>query len=266
MDARTEQRDGPSLFVGIELEVNEIVNCRNRVNDACAAMRVGMTDRYEAAVKQAADEIAQAAAQMSRALVTLNSTAERERVARWAAQAPTGTRVEFKQAKRTLDQNSLMWARLTDVAAQKEHAGRKYTPDQWKVIFLHAIGQEVQFIPSLDGATFIPWGQRSSDLSKDEMSQLIDFIGAWGAENGVTFHEPSAQAPNSSSGPASPAPQPDTKPAPEEVDAKPASDGAGRPQSSAGKNTTPAAEERQATEPAHPAPQSDSAGLPGGAA
>jgi hypothetical protein len=60
-----EQRDGPSLFVGIELEVNEIIICRNRVNAACATMREGIEKRYEAAVKQATDEIAQAAAQMS---------------------------------------------------------------------------------------------------------------------------------------------------------------------------------------------------------
>jgi hypothetical protein len=127
---------------------------------------------------------------MSRALVTIHSTADRERIGHWATKAPTGTRVEFKAAQRTLPQNDRMWAMLTDVSTQKEHCGRKYTPDQWKVIFMHACGQEVQFIPSLDNKTFIPWGQRSSDLGKDEMSELIDFIAAWGAENNVRFNDP----------------------------------------------------------------------------
>jgi hypothetical protein len=54
---------------------------------------------------------------------------------------------------------------------------------------MHACGREVQFIPSLDNATFIPWGQSSSDLSKAEMTELIEFIGMWGAENGVVFHD-----------------------------------------------------------------------------
>jgi hypothetical protein len=81
---------------------------------------------------------------------------------------------------------------LTDVATQKEHVGRKYAPDQWKVLFMHACGREVQFIPSLDNATFIPWGQSSSDLSKAEMTELIEFIHAWGAEHGVVFHDPEA--------------------------------------------------------------------------
>ena len=62
-------------------------------------------------------------------------------------------------------------------------------PRQRKVLFMHACGREVQFIPSLDNKTFIPWGQSSSDLSKEEMTSLIDFMHVWGAENGVVFHD-----------------------------------------------------------------------------
>jgi len=91
--------------------------------------------------------------------------------------------------KRSLPQNDRMWAMLTDIAAQKDHMGRKYPPDGWKLIFMAAIGREIQFIPSLDGRAFIPWGQSSSDLSKQEMTDLIDFMAAWGAESGVTFHD-----------------------------------------------------------------------------
>lgn len=126
---------------------------------------------------------------MARALLTMRELADREKAARWAMVAPAGTRVEFKKPKRTIPQNDRMWAMLTDIASQKEHAGRKYTPDQWKVLFMHACGREVQFIPALDNSTFIPWGQSSSDLSKEEMTALIEFMFAWGAENSVTFHD-----------------------------------------------------------------------------
>jgi NinB protein len=131
---------------------------------------------------------------MSRALIVVGGTGDRERAAKWAQKAPAGTRIEFKAPRRSLPQNDRMWAMLTDVAAQKEHCGRKYTPDQWKVLFMHACGREVQFLPSLDGSTFIPWGQSSSDLSRQEMSELIDCIAAWGAENGVAFHDPQEDA------------------------------------------------------------------------
>lgn len=126
---------------------------------------------------------------MSRHLIPINSTADRARVARYVAQAPFGTRVEFKASKRSLPQNDRMWAMLTDIAAQKEHAGRKYTPDIWKVLFMSACGREVQFAPTLDGTAFLPLGYRSSDLTKQEMSDLIEFMLAWGSENGVTFHD-----------------------------------------------------------------------------
>ena len=126
---------------------------------------------------------------MSRALIVLNTPEARKTATTWIAKAPDGSRVEFKAPKRTLPQNDLMWAALTDVASQKTHYGNKYTPDEWKVIFLHAIGREVKFIPALEGAAFIPWGQSSSDLSVKEMVDLLDFIFAWGAQNGVKFRE-----------------------------------------------------------------------------
>jgi hypothetical protein len=127
---------------------------------------------------------------MGRAMIVVRSEQDRQKAARWCGKAPGGTRIEFKASKRTLPQNDRMWAMLTDIAQQKQHCGRTYTPDQWKVIFLHACGHAVQFLPSLDGSTFLPWGQSSSDLSKDEMSELIEFLFAWGAENGVVWSDP----------------------------------------------------------------------------
>jgi hypothetical protein len=125
---------------------------------------------------------------LSRHLLTLHTSADRDRATHYVAKAPTGTRVEFKASKRTLPQNDRMWAMLTDIAQQKRHCGRKYTPDQWKVIFLHALGREADFIPSLDDRTFIPI-YSSSDLSKGEMSDLIELMMSWGTQNGVVFHD-----------------------------------------------------------------------------
>jgi len=127
---------------------------------------------------------------MTRALVIVRSDADRAKAAKWSSKAPDGCRIEFKTSRRTLPQNARLWAMLHDVATQCEHAGRRYTPDQWKVLFMHACGREVQFIPALDSATFIPWGQSSSDLSKHEMSDLIEFMFAWGADHGVVWSDP----------------------------------------------------------------------------
>ena len=131
---------------------------------------------------------------MTRAIITIRNDHDRARAAHWAKQAPEMTRIEFKATKRTGAQNDLMWALLTEVATQIKHADRKYSADQWKILFLHAIGREVQFIPALDNSTFIPWGQSSSDLSKEEMTNLIEFILSWGAEHGVKFSDPDSNS------------------------------------------------------------------------
>ncbi|MET3924557.1 recombination protein NinB [Devosia sp. 2618] len=126
---------------------------------------------------------------MSRATVILNGKSDREKVCRWAMGVPAGTRVEFKEVKRTLPQNDRMWAMLTDLSQQATLGGKQFAPDQWKVIFLHALGQEIQLLPSLDGRTFVPWGQSSSDLTKDEMTGLIELMFKFGAEHGVQFQD-----------------------------------------------------------------------------
>jgi hypothetical protein len=126
---------------------------------------------------------------MSRALLVLNNNDVRARAISWVQKAPAGCRVEFREAKRSTEQNDRMWAMLTDIARQKEHCGRKYDAALWKCLFMNALGHETQFIPTLDGTSFMPLGYRSSELSKAEMSALIDLMFAWGAENGVVFHD-----------------------------------------------------------------------------
>jgi len=103
--------------------------------------------------------------------------------------APKGARVEIKGARRSNDQNSLMWSLLTQVSVARLHHGQKYTPDQWKCIFMSAMGQEMQFAPALDGKGFLAIGHKSSDLSKEEMTDLIEFIFAWAAENTIELRE-----------------------------------------------------------------------------
>ena len=131
---------------------------------------------------------------MSRALLILRNDDIRTRAKRWISALPDGTRVTFQEPKRSIPQNSKLWAMLTDIAKQKEHFGQRYTPDDWKKIILHALGREARFVPALDGQGFIPLGQSSSDLSKAEMSEMIEFINFWGAENGIVWSDPTPDA------------------------------------------------------------------------
>jgi len=127
---------------------------------------------------------------MTRALITIQSTVDRAKAANWIAKAPQGTRVEFKRPKRSLEQNDKMWAMLTEVADQVIWYGKKLSAADWKLIFLDALKRELRATPNLDGTGFVNLGQSSSDLSKEEMSSLIELIHAFGAERGVVFSEP----------------------------------------------------------------------------
>lgn len=126
---------------------------------------------------------------MSRALLIIEGPEERQKAMHWASKAPAGTRIEFKAAKRTLDQNSRFWAMLTDVATQLPWHGVKLRPDDWKLMFLDALKREMRIVPNLDGTGFVNLGRSSSDLTKEEMSDLMELIAAFGAQHGVVFHD-----------------------------------------------------------------------------
>lgn len=126
---------------------------------------------------------------MSRAVIVIGSDRDRQKAANWCMKAPYNCRIEFKQAKRSLPQNDRMWAMLTDMAAQVPYHGLKLAPDDWKLLFLDALKREVRMVPNLDGNGMVSLGRSSSDLSKSEMSDLIELIFAFGAQHGVKFKD-----------------------------------------------------------------------------
>lgn len=131
---------------------------------------------------------------MARALLVLANDTIREKAIRWIRGLPKDTRVEFKSPKRTLDQNSKMWAMLTDVAEQVLWCGIRLSADDWKLMFLDALKREVRMVPNLDRNGFVNLGRSSSDLGIDEMSDVIELMYAFGAREGVVWSEPVARA------------------------------------------------------------------------
>jgi hypothetical protein len=98
--------------------------------------------------------------------------------------APDGSVVTVTPAKRTVDQNSRLWAMLSDISRAKPE-GRSLTPDVWKSLFLHALDHSQRFEMALDGNGMVPTGFRSSRLSKEQMSNLMECIAEYGARFGV---------------------------------------------------------------------------------
>ncbi len=104
--------------------------------------------------------------------------------------APKDAVVTVKPPKRTIDQNAKMWAMLTDISMAKPD-GLAHTPDVWKAIFMNHVGHQVQFVMGLEGEMF-PIGFRSSRLTKQQMSDVIEAMYEYGARHGVQWTEPEA--------------------------------------------------------------------------
>ena len=131
---------------------------------------------------------------MTRYLIILGDEQERAKAALWASKLPEGTRVEFKAPRRSLPQNDRMWAMLTELSKQLPWHGIKMAPEDWKLVMLNALNSEVRLVPNVDGTGFVNLGRSSSDLSKDEMAQLLELIAAFGAQHGVKFADEQEQA------------------------------------------------------------------------
>jgi hypothetical protein len=119
---------------------------------------------------------------MSRAVILLTNAETRDRAMRWIRGASWGTRLTFQEAKRSVLQNDRMWAMLTDIAGQRRWHGQRLSTEDWKRLFIASLEAELRLVPNLNGDGFVPLGRSSSDLSKAEMSDLIELMLAWGAD------------------------------------------------------------------------------------
>jgi hypothetical protein len=102
--------------------------------------------------------------------------------------APVGAQLDLVDDPRTSAQNRLMWRLLNDVAGQVLHCGEHWEPEDYKAAFLKMMGKKIRFMPALDGQGVVAVGYRSSRLSKQEMSEMVEAIYEYGARNGVKFH------------------------------------------------------------------------------
>lgn len=110
----------------------------------------------------------------------------RRRAIQAVQQAQDGFAVSISEPTRSLEQNSRLWASLSDVSQQVEWYGRKLTPEDWKHVFTASL-RKLEVVPNLDGTGFVALGQSTSRMGKKELSDLLELIYAFGAERGVVF-------------------------------------------------------------------------------
>jgi hypothetical protein len=125
---------------------------------------------------------------MPRAVVEIKGQAERNLIARWAANVDTGTTVEFRSPRRSTDANAMMWSLLGQIAKQVTWHGQKLTAEDFKDLCSASL-RRYHLVPGIDPGTFVPLGMRTSQMTKEEMADLIELIIAFGTGQGVKFRE-----------------------------------------------------------------------------
>ena len=80
-----------------------------------------------------------------------------------------------------------MWARLGELSRQVNWHGQKLTPDEWKDVMTAALKKQ-RVVPGVDGG-FVVLGMRTSQMNRAEMTELLELIAAFGAQQGVKFAE-----------------------------------------------------------------------------
>lgn len=101
--------------------------------------------------------------------------------------------VEVREEKRSDAENRLLHALLGHISKTQEWAGKKRDIETWKRLltaaWCRAIGEQVELLPALDGHGVDIVFRRTSQLTRKECADLIEFIFAWAAEHGIEFPE-----------------------------------------------------------------------------
>lgn len=96
--------------------------------------------------------------------------------------------VRVHEESATEAQRRHLFAALSDIAGQVEHAGMRLDPYTWGQLLEIAMRDEAP-IPGLTGG-LVRIGRRISKLGRRTTSDLIDYAYAFGIERGVRFRKP----------------------------------------------------------------------------
>jgi hypothetical protein len=111
---------------------------------------------------------------------------------RWVDRAPVGWVLKIGAPTRTDEQNRKLWPMLEDLRRQVPGL-EGFTRDDMKLRFLNQLGAEMRFLPELEGQGLFPVGLKSSTLTKEQFSGLIELIYKYGAKYDVVWTEPKGQ-------------------------------------------------------------------------
>jgi hypothetical protein len=125
------------------------------------------------------------------AVIVLVDERRRDLACKAVREAPEGYVVKIDEATRTLQQNAAMWPSLRDISRQVLWHGEQLCEEDWKDILSAALNGQ-RTVPGIDGRLVV-LGQRTSKLKKSPFGDLLDLIGAFGADHDVEWSREAAE-------------------------------------------------------------------------
>lgn len=111
--------------------------------------------------------------------------------------------LELRERTRTDEQNDALHGLIDQIIKQRPlHNGMRMDKALWKAAFMQAMGEEIRFLPTLDGKSVFPIGLSTSKLSVGRFAELIEFVLAWCASEGLTIEHFDGQGAGGVSSPA----------------------------------------------------------------
>jgi hypothetical protein len=103
--------------------------------------------------------------------------------------------LEIKDASKSRDQEKLYHELIGQIAKQAQHMGAKWDAESWKRLLVDSYCREKGLktgavIPNLSGDGIVQLGMQTRNFTKEQASEFVEWLHAWGATNGIHFETP----------------------------------------------------------------------------
>jgi hypothetical protein len=102
--------------------------------------------------------------------------------------------LEIKESGKTRDQEEKYHAMIGEIAKQAEHFGSKWDAESWKRLLVDQFCKDIGIktgvvIPNLSGDGIVQLGMQTRKFTKEQASEFVEWLNAWGAEHGITYSQ-----------------------------------------------------------------------------
>lgn len=102
--------------------------------------------------------------------------------------------LEIKAPSKSREQEEKYHAMIAEISKQAQHMGSSWDAESWKRLLVDQFCRENDIktgavIPNLTGDGIVQLGFQTKKFTKEEASEFVEWLYAWGTEHGVEFEK-----------------------------------------------------------------------------